>query len=685
MDSLTTVSSGQSTCRDHLTLQPLQKLRSSRGSSSNLRTSRSPSASRSIEQMSRERSSDSATAAAATATLAQAAGATPATSATSATTTSAATTNAGATSATSTTANSNSSASSSTVAAAQAAVYSGGNTVTGSLGSTGGVAVRGFRSHSPTHRRRSRERQRRTHGSDQGGLLAYSGLINAGAGDMTDFIVAVRGGGGDAGGGGGGGGGGSAGTGSGLEDSRLSGNEDYYSSFVSDEFDGSKKLHHRRTHERSSSVQAIDRLNTKIQCTKESIRQEQTARDDNVNEYLKLAASADKQQLQRIKAVFEKKNQKSAHSISQLQKKLDNYTKRSKDLQNHQFQTKSQHRQPREVLRDVGQGLRNVGGNIRDGITGFSGSVMSKPREFAHLIKNKFGSADNINQMGEAELQGIQSGNADVLTVGGNERLPQLPGMGTSTSSGGGNNNNNAGTGSGTGKFNSDNGSECSSVTSESIPAGSGKSQSGASQYHIVLKSLLTELAERKAENEKLKERIERLETGQKEFNNLTSTLESERYRAEGLEEQINDLTELHQNEIENLKQTIADMEEKVQYQSDERLRDVNEVLENCQTRISKMEHMSQQQYVTVEGIDNSNARALVVKLINVVLTILQVVLLLVATAAGIIMPFLKTRVRVLTTFLTICIIIFVIRQWPDVQDIGAGLVRHLKQSLVVK
>lgn len=48
----------------------------------------------------------------------------------------------------------------------------------------------------------------------------------------------------------------------------------------------------------------------------------------------------------------------------------------------------------------------------------------------------------------------------------------------------------------------------------------------------------------------------------------------------------MNDLTELHQNEIENLKQAMADMEEKVQYQSDERLRDVNEVLENCQTRV---------------------------------------------------------------------------------------------------
>lgn len=47
----------------------------------------------------------------------------------------------------------------------------------------------------------------------------------------------------------------------------------------------------------------------------------------------------------------------------------------------------------------------------------------------------------------------------------------------------------------------------------------SGKSQSGASQYHIVLKSLLTELSERKAENEKLKERIERLEVSEHNIN----------------------------------------------------------------------------------------------------------------------------------------------------------------------
>lgn len=104
----------------------------------------------------------------------------------------------------------------------------------------------------------------------------------------------------------------------------------------------------------------------------------------------------------RIKAVFEKKNQKSAHIISQLQKKLDSYNKRFKDLEQQQFikaQQQKDYRQPREVLRDVGQGLKNVGGNIRDGVT----TVINKPREFAHLIKNKFGSADNINQMSSSE------------------------------------------------------------------------------------------------------------------------------------------------------------------------------------------------------------------------------------------------------------------------------------------
>lgn len=149
-----------------------------------------------------------------------------------------------------------------------------------------------------------------------------------------------------------------------TDELRLSGNEELgYQSFVSDELEGqlsSSTMERRHHHHRSNSGQAMDRLNTKIACTRESIRKEQTARDENVNEYLKLAANADadKQQLHRIKAVFEKKNQKSAHTISQLQKKLESYSKRVKDMQIQQNQRQLGHRQPREVLRDVGQGLK---------------------------------------------------------------------------------------------------------------------------------------------------------------------------------------------------------------------------------------------------------------------------------------------------------------------------------------
>jgi len=79
---------------------------------------------------------------------------------------------------------------------------------------------------------------------------------------------------------------------------------------------------------------------------------------DNVNEYLKLSTNADRQQVQRIKSVFEKKNQKSAQIISQLQKKLEGYTKKMRDAEN--MRASSMHRQPREVLRDMGQGLKYV-------------------------------------------------------------------------------------------------------------------------------------------------------------------------------------------------------------------------------------------------------------------------------------------------------------------------------------
>ncbi|XP_011345505.1 transmembrane and coiled-coil domains protein 2 isoform X2 [Ooceraea biroi] len=439
--------------------------------------------------------------------------------------------------------------------------------------------------------------------------------------------------------------------------------------------------------------QAIEHIQSKIAKTREQIRIEQTTRDENVNEYLKLAANADKQQLTRIKTVFEKKNQKSAHSISQLQKKLDSYTKK---LRNYEMNgAPASHRQPREVLRDMGQGLKNVGGNIRDGITGFSGTVMSKPREFAHLIKNKFGSADNINTLSHGSTFYVNdtphAGNGDNTSVEedkahhGSATLPGGCSLGSTQSAA-------------AMKFPSEEGSECSSVTSESGPGSRGQPHTcHSNNAALSLKSIFSELQEHRENLDRMREKLDSIKTLQQEVTYLSHSLQEERFRCERLEEQINDLTELHQNEVENLKQTITDMEEKVQYQSEDRLRDIHEMLESCQTKICKMEHQQQQhqQYVTLEGLDNSNARALVVKLINVVLTVLQVILLLVATGAGIMMPFLRTsctkphcfmcRVRILTTTLVVLGIVFVLKQWPEVHDVGSHLMRHLKQTLAMK
>ncbi|XP_076673552.1 transmembrane and coiled-coil domain 2 protein Dmtn isoform X6 [Andrena cerasifolii] len=439
--------------------------------------------------------------------------------------------------------------------------------------------------------------------------------------------------------------------------------------------------------------QAIENIQNKIVRTRELIRIEQTTRDENVNEYLKLAANADKQQLTRIKAVFEKKNQKSAHSISQLQKKLDTYMKKLKNFELNGAPTS--HRQPREVLRDMGQGLKNVGGNIRDGITGFSGSVMSKPREFAHLIKNKFGSADNINTLSHGSTFYVndtpRAGNGDNASVEdekahhGSATLPGGCSLGSTHSAA-------------AMKFPSEEGSECSSVTSESGPGSRGQAHTcHSNNTALSLKSIFAELQEHRENLDRMREKLDGVKTLQQEVTFLSHALQEERFRCERLEEQINDLTELHQNEVENLKQTITDMEEKVQYQSEDRLRDIHEMLESCQTKICRMEHQQQQhqQYVTLEGLDNSNARALVAKFMNVVLIVLQVILLLVTMGVGIMMPFLRTsctkphcfmcRVRILTTTFVVLGIVFVLRQWPEVHDVGSHLMRHLKQTLAVK
>ncbi|KAL4645817.1 transmembrane and coiled-coil domains protein 2 isoform X1 [Arapaima gigas] len=396
---------------------------------------------------------------------------------------------------------------------------------------------------------------------------------------------------------------------------------------------------------------AVQHLQQKVLKVTEQIRVEQEARDGHVAEYLKLAHNADKQQAARIKQVFEKKNQKSAQTIAQLHKKLEHYHKKLKEIEQN-----GPTRQPKDVLRDMQQGLKDVGANVRAGISGFGGgvvegvkggvsalshtAVVSKPREFASLIRNKFGSADNIAQL------------KDTLDDPRVEDAPRpLSGSATLVSSP---------------KYGSED--DCSSATSGSAagsPAGPIASSPRAHATDGSWDALLEELRDIKAGQEHLEDAMEDMKSQlQRDYSYMTQWLQEERYRYERLEEQLNDLTELHQNEMSNLKQELASMEEKVAYQSYERARDVQEAVESCLTRITKLELQQQQQVVQLEGVENGGARALLGKLINVLLALMAVLLVFVSTVASFITPLMKSRERVAASVLLALLLVSLWKHW---------------------
>ncbi|XP_026781249.1 transmembrane and coiled-coil domains protein 1 isoform X3 [Pangasianodon hypophthalmus] len=422
--------------------------------------------------------------------------------------------------------------------------------------------------------------------------------------------------------------------------------------------DGSQAGSEDSTLDPQRARQAIAQLQQKILRLTEQLRIEQAARDENVAEYLKLANNTnDKQQSCRIKQVFEKKNQKSAATIAQLQRKLEHYRRRLREAE-HGGDAARQHK---GVLRDVQQGLRDVGArvitglndgvvnSVRGGLSSFShathtaaGAVASKPREIALLLRSRFGSADNISVLKDGE---------DPNGANTSGHLQGSPRFGSEE--------------------------DCSSATSGSAGAnsvtggvGGGPPSSKGNTLErgncMGMEMLIQEVQELREVQARLDETLEELKVHyQRDYTLSIQTLQEERFRCERLEEQLNDLTELHQNEILNLKQELASMEEKMAYQSYERARDIQEALEACQTRISNMElQQQQQQVVQLEGLENATARALLGKLINVLLALMAVLLVFVSTVANCVAPMMKTRSRSFSTLFFLLLFTLLWRNW---------------------
>lgn len=260
---------------------------------------------------------------------------------------------------------------------------------------------------------------------------------------------------------------------------------------------------------------SADSLKQKILKVTEQIKVEQTARDGNVAEYLKLVNSADKQQAGRIKQVFEKKNQKSAHSIAQLQKKLEQYHKKLKDIEQN-GSSKATKDTSKDNLKDTQHGKPRISGHgtesSKSGVPGVSLTppvfVFSKSREFANLIRNKFGSADNIahlkNTLDEFRPE------TSPRTYGGSATIVAKP------------------------KYVSDD--ECSSGTSGSADS-NGNTSFGPAVASTLdsqgkLSMILEELREIKETQSQLADDIENLKTQfKRDYGFISQMLQEERYR----------------------------------------------------------------------------------------------------------------------------------------------------------
>lgn len=282
------------------------------------------------------------------------------------------------------------------------------------------------------------------------------------------------------------------------------------------------------------SRSCLDNLQQKILKVKEQLKIEQTARDENVAEYLKLVNSADKQQVGRIKQVFEKKNQKSAQSIAQMQKKLEQYHRKMKDSEVQPSPSPRRstvkhstipRESPRELLKDMtGSGRHPTMDKIKTIGPGVSLSppfFFSKPREFANIIRNKFGSADNIAnfkisldasspQPGDGAVKGLSSSTSMVAK----NRYPSDDECSSGSASISAENNGNP---------------EGAAALTEQ-PQGHGQQPGEDLQSRLTLS--LEELGEIRVTQSRLEEDIEELKVQfTKEYDIISRSLQEERYR----------------------------------------------------------------------------------------------------------------------------------------------------------
>ncbi|XP_068735076.1 transmembrane and coiled-coil domain protein 3-like isoform X1 [Montipora capricornis] len=385
--------------------------------------------------------------------------------------------------------------------------------------------------------------------------------------------------------------------------------------------------------------QRVEYLNYKIKKTKDQIRQLQEERDEYVKEYLESTEGSHKSD--KSKALFEKKNQKTNSLVAQLQKKLEKYHANRMELEMN-GSAPSGHI-AKEVFKGVKENIRGISGGVRDGVKG----AVTRPLE---IIKHRrFGSAENVSTTTSSPGSKIDGLEEEPSSSGiGDDSLFRESNLSPA-------------------RYNSDDdSSSVASVTHINVAVAGNSPRvslppSPPSSYE-------QDILELRDTNARLQEQIENLK---RQLDFVAESLQEERCNSEQLRDLLNsittewnDVSELRQNEMIAVKQELERAEERielVEYRSAERASEIEEGLDSYVTRVLKIEAL-QQQNQNMMGLDDyldqsAQAKALLSKFLTMVLAILQILLIICTTLARIVIPFTRTRFRVIGTSVVILFI----------------------------
>ncbi|XP_066468799.1 testis-specific protein TEX28 [Tiliqua scincoides] len=182
------------------------------------------------------------------------------------------------------------------------------------------------------------------------------------------------------------------------------------------------------------------------------------------------------------------------------------------------------------------------------------------------------------------------------------------------------------------------------------------------------LQELKAQLADISAAYKALENESHKLEAAwRSDKQQMMERLQEEKKRHYHLEVQVNDVIQLNLCEITNLKHDLACTEEKMVYQSYERSRDIWEVLESYQTRLTRLETQQQTQQQEAMELPKASVYKLYGQLMNLLLTIATILLVCVSTISAFTFPFRSTRWRAISTVL---LIITITLAWNYLSDI---------------